>query len=122
MVTLIQPTLIKATNEELRTAIAEAFRSWEEYPDPVLSHFRIVGVSDTNNDRYTLMHVDHKDDRYRSSLLAHLEIRDNKIWILTDNTEEGVATDLVREGIPKSQIVLAFYSPSLREMGEFAVT
>jgi hypothetical protein len=40
---------------------------------------------------------------------------------MTDNTEEGIATDLVEVGIPKSQIVLGFYSPSLRRDGEFAV-
>jgi hypothetical protein len=109
------------TVDELREAIAQTFRSWEAYPNPSISKFRIVGVSDMVNDRYTLNHVDHVDERYRSSLLAHLEIRDGKIWILTDNTEEGIATDLVEVGIPKSQIVLGFYSPSLRRDGEFAV-
>ena len=110
-----------ATIDELRKAIIEAFRSWEEYPDPVVSKFTITGVADTVNDRYTLTHVDHQNGRYRSSLLAHLEIRKDKIWILTDNTEEGVAADLVRFGIPQSQIVLGFYSPETRKAGDFAV-
>ncbi len=43
-----------ATIEQLRGAIARVFASWEAYPDPVLSRFRIVGVSDTTHDRYTL--------------------------------------------------------------------
>ena len=107
--------------DDLRHAISRVFRSWEEYPDPVLSKFRIVGVSDTTHDRYTLTHVDFDGERYRSRLLAHLEIREGKIWILTDNTEEGIATELVVEAIPKDQIVLAFYPASLRELGEFAV-
>jgi hypothetical protein len=110
-----------ATLEALRDAIARVFRSWEKFPDPVLSKFRIVGVSDTAADRYTLTHVDHAEGRYHSSLLAHLEIRDGKVWILTDNTEEGIATELVAEGVPKDHIVLAFYPPALREAGEFAV-
>jgi hypothetical protein len=53
--------------------------------------------------------------------MAHLEIRDGKIWILTDNTEEGIATELADAGIAKDRIVLGFYPPALREMGEFAV-
>jgi hypothetical protein len=65
--------------------------------------------------------VDFKNDKYHSHTLAHLIIQDKKIWILTDNTEEGIATELLEEGIAKSQIVLAFYPPSVREMGEFAV-
>jgi hypothetical protein len=55
------------------------------------------------------------------TLTAYLEIRDGKIWILADNTERGIATDLVAAGIPKDRIVLAFYPPAVREMGEFAV-
>jgi hypothetical protein len=104
----------------LRAAIARVFRSWEEYPSAI-SKFRIEGVMDTARDRYTLTHVDFDEERYKSHLLAHLEIRDNKIWILTDNTEEGIATELVAEGVSKEQIVLGFYSPEMREMGEFAV-
>jgi Tfp pilus assembly protein PilP len=110
-----------ATVDNLRSAIAQVFRSWEEYPNPALSMFRIVGVMDTAHDRYTLTHIDFDGDRYKSHLLAYLEIRDGKIWILTDNTEDGIATELVAEGIAKSEIVLGFYPPALREAGEFAV-
>ena len=110
-----------ASINHLREAIGRVFRSWEEYPNPTLSLFRIAGVSDPAHDRYTLTHLDFDGDRYRSSLLAYLEIREGKIWILTDNTEEGIASELVAEGIAKTQIVLGFYSTSLRELGEFAV-
>ena len=103
-----------------RNAIAKVFRSWEELPSEI-SKFRILGVQDTEHDRYTLTHVDFDGERYKSHLLAQLEIRDGKIWILTDNTEEGIASELVTEGVSKDHIVLGFYSPRMREMGEFAV-
>ena len=96
------------------------FRSWEELPGAI-SKFYITGVMDVAQDRYTLTHVDFDNGRYKSHLLAHLEIRDGKIWILTDNTEDGIATELVESGIAKADIVLGYYPPSLREMGEFAV-
>lgn len=97
------PTLAEERELLQRRAIAETFRSWEMLPNPAVSKFRFVGVSDTANNRYTLLHVDHEGDRYDASLLAHLEIRAGKIWILTDNTEEGVATDLLRFGIPEAR-------------------
>lgn len=111
---------LEKTIENLRGAIAQVFGSWEAYPSAI-SKFRIVGVIDTAHDRYTLTHVDFDGERYTSHLLAHLEIRGGKIWILTDNTEEGIAAELVDEGIPKECIVLGFYSPAMREMGDFAV-
>ena len=108
------------TLDSLRSAIARVFGAWEGLPSAI-SKFRIVGVMDTAHDRYTLTHVDFDKERYKSHLLAQMEIRDGKIWILTDNTEDGLASDLVVEGVPKDHIVLGFYSPSLREMGEFAI-
>lgn len=109
-----------AAVEHLREAIARVFRAWEEYPNPALSLFRIIGVSDPSHERYTLTHLGFDGDRYKSSLLAYLEIRDGKIWILTDNTEDGVASELVTEGVAKTEIVLGFYPAALREAGEFA--
>lgn len=106
--------------EDLRGAISRVFASWEALPSAI-SKFRIVGVSDTIHDRYTLTHIDFDGDRYKSRLLAYLEIRDGKIWILTDNTEEGIGSELVAEQIPKNRIVLGFYSPEMRAMGDFAV-
>ncbi len=110
-----------AAIENLREAIARVFHSWEEYPNPALSLFKIIGVIDTTHDRYTLTHLDFDGHRYKSHLLAYLEIHDGKIWILTDNTEDGLVPELVAEGIAKNQIVLGFYPSSLREAGEFAV-
>lgn len=77
---------------------------------------------DTSHDRYALTHVDFDGERYKSHLLAQLEIRDSKIWLLTDNTEDGLATELIAEGVPQEHIVLGFYSPSMRKMGECAVS
>lgn len=44
-----------------------------------------------------------------------------KIWIQHDGTEDGVANDLVKAGVPRDQIVLAFKSPDLRQHTDFAV-
>jgi hypothetical protein len=44
-----------------------------------------------------------------------------KAWIEKDNFQDGVATELVRAGIPQSHIVLAFCSPELRKHTDYAV-
>jgi hypothetical protein len=51
-----------------------------------------------------------------------VEIINNKIWIQCDNTEDGIALELVAAGIPKSDIVLAFHPPDVRKFTEFAVS
>jgi len=105
---------------KLRDAIQAVFAEWENLPR-IPSHWKIVSVQDEQHERYSLHHVDFANDKYDTRLLAYLEIRGGKIWILTDNTEEGIATELVVKGIPKDSIVLGFYSPALREAGEFAI-
>ena len=39
---------------------------------------------------------------------VYVRIRDGKFWIEEDWTEAGIAADLVGEGVPKEDIVLAF--------------
>ena len=38
-----------------------------------------------------------------------------------DDTEEGIATDLLEAGVPKADIVLGFRHPKIREYTGFAV-
>ena len=108
------------TLADLRNAIASVFAEWEKLPR-IGKGWRISAILDQERDQYALQDVDLTGDKFHSRTLAHLEIRDGKIWILTDNTEEGIATQLVALRVPKDKIVLAFYPPAVREMGEFAV-
>jgi hypothetical protein len=54
-------------------------------------------------------------------MTVYVRIRDNKFWIEEDWTEEGIATDLVRAGVAKEDIVLAFHEPKMRHYTDFAV-
>ena len=50
----------------------------------------------------------------------HISIKDGKIWIERDFTEEGIPHQLVELGVPKSDIVLGFRSPYVRQFTGFA--
>lgn len=41
--------------------------------------------------------------------------------IKEDWTEEGIATEFLREGVPKDDIVLAFHAPETRKYTDFAI-
>jgi hypothetical protein len=53
--------------------------------------------------------------------VIHIDIVDHKLWIQWDETEEGIATDLVAAGVPHTDIVLGFRHPAVRVYTEFAV-
>jgi len=87
---------------------------WEEYENQV--------VVDKNNVHFQLMRVGWWDQRRTYHCALHLDLKDDgKIWIQEDLTEVGIANQLLEKGVPKSDIVLAFYAPFRREDTGFAV-
>lgn len=50
-----------------------------------------------------------------------IQIKDNKIWIHYDGTDEFLADRLELMGVPKTQIVLGFLSPEERAQLDYAV-
>ena len=78
-------------------------------------------VFDTERDRYLLLYVGWRDEERLHGCPIHIDIQDGKIWIQRDFTEEGIANELTQMGVPKTDIVLGFRSPYVRQFTEFAV-
>jgi hypothetical protein len=57
--------------------------------------------------------------KYLHAHQSDISNRAIKIGIQDDDTEEGVATDLLAAGIPKEDIVLGFRHPNVRQYTEF---
>ncbi|HXU37263.1 MAG TPA: XisI protein [Blastocatellia bacterium] len=76
---------------------------------------------DRERDQYAIISLGWNEKHREHGVVAHLEIKDGKVWIQEDNTESGVATDLEPAGIPKEDIVLGFRHPQLRPYTEYAV-
>jgi hypothetical protein len=79
-------------------------------------------IFDRRRGRFVLMTLGWDDDERIHHPLAHIDIIDGKLWLQTDNTEHGIAPELVRAGVPKSDIVLAFRPPEVRKHTEYALT
>lgn len=80
-------------------------------------------IFDVERDHYQLVYVGWKRNGIRDyGCLLHLDIKDGKIWIQYDGTEDGIANELVALGVPKNDIVLGFQPPSVRKFTEFAVS
>lgn len=50
-----------------------------------------------------------------------MDIINGKIWIQQNMTEIDLGEELVKRGVPKSEIVIGFFSPKMREYTEYAV-
>jgi len=69
-------------------------------------------VFDEVHDQYFWFLMGWQDKRKYRNIQVHIRIKNQKIYIEDDWTEEG---------IPKSYIVLAFHDPETRKLTEFAV-
>lgn len=52
----------------------------------------------------------------------HIEVKeDGKVWLHHDGTDMVIAQKMIDRGIPKSDIVLGFHAPFVRQDTEFAI-
>ncbi|NER47661.1 MAG: XisI protein [Symploca sp. SIO1B1] len=77
-------------------------------------------IFDTERDRYLIVYVGWEEERQIYGCPVHIDIKEGKIWIERDFTEVGLANELVELGVPKTDIVLAFRSPFVRQFTGFA--
>jgi hypothetical protein len=77
-------------------------------------------VADRARDRYLVMDVGWKGYERIHEVLIHVDIIEGKLWIQYDGTEDGIAPQLVAEGVPRDRIVLGFKPPEVRKYTDFA--
>ena len=78
-------------------------------------------VFDDERNHYQMVHIGWESKRRVCGAIIHISLKNNKVWIQYDGTENGVAKELVESGIPREQIVLGFHSPNLRKYTQYAV-
>ncbi|RAM50617.1 MAG: XisI protein [Hapalosiphonaceae cyanobacterium JJU2] len=79
-------------------------------------------IFDTERDHYQVVYTGWKNRHSMYGCVLHLDIKNHKIWIQHDGTEIGIANELVKLGVPKEDIVLAFHEPLVRQYTGFAVS
>ena len=93
----------------------------ERHNRPPSNGIDAMCVFDEERGHYLLLYVGWKDPHRVEKTMLHIRLHDGKIWIETDDTEDGFANELLRAGVPNSDIVLAFHPPHLRQYTDFAV-
>ncbi len=85
------------------------------------SDVRYEVIHDPDKNHILLMRLGWNYPHYMHTALFHFEIIGNKVWILQNNTETLIASELVERGIAPSQIVLGFQPEHRRPHTGFAV-
>jgi XisI protein len=96
----------------------------EDYASIQYSHGEVSRKTafDRTRGRFLLMIDGWENERRVHGCLIDIQIKNDKAWIERDGTEDGVALEFERLGVPKDQIVLAFYLPEVRQESDYAVS
>lgn len=92
------------------------------YADADNSEVETLIVRDDDNGQYQLMRVGWRGEKRLRRPVFYVRLKDGKIWIEEDWTQESIANELLAAGIPNEDIVLAFNPPEVRHLTEFAVS
>ena len=106
---------------QYRQYVQDALSRYAEF-SPSDQQVEVELSFDTERDHYQVIHAGWQNQRRIYGSVLHLDIKNGKIWIQHDGTETGIANELLHLGVPKEDIVLAFYSPYHRQFTGFAVS
>jgi hypothetical protein len=103
-----------------RAAVRQILTHFASIPFPETVTMTAKTVFDPSSDVYLVVVEGWEGVRRLHGCLIHVEIKDDKIWIQQDGTEQGVAADLLAAGVPRESIVLGFKSPQSRARAKAA--
>ncbi|MGL5063876.1 MAG: XisI protein [Microcoleus sp.] len=89
---------------------------------PAYGEIKMGVLFDIDRDRYQVLRAGWLQKKRVYGVLIHIDLREEKLWVQYDGTEVGVANELIEAGIPKTDIVLAYHSPFIRQYDGFAVS
>jgi XisI protein len=108
--------------ENYRTLIKKILSEYDRlFANQAAANTEMLLAFDENHDQYLWFQVGWQENKRVRGITVHIQIKNNKIWIEEDWTEEGIANELLKEGVPQSDIVLAFHHPDDRPLTDFAV-
>ena len=108
---------LKKYQDILNSFFQERAAIQNRQPSGLKSHLLINGEKTD----FALLKMGWKDKLFIHTIVFHLEIKKEKIWIYSDKMDIEVAEILVAAGVKKEDIVLAFLSPTLRSFSDYVV-
>lgn len=103
-----------------RQYIEKIIKEYSQYK-PKYGDIEVQTILDRERDHYQLLNVGWDGNERIRGCVFQIDIKNDKIWIQHDGTEIGIANELVESGIPKEDIVLAYFKPSRRKYTDFGI-
>lgn len=105
---------------EYENTILQILNDFKNQFKKTSKNIEAIIVTDKDKHIYQFLWLGWEGNKHILSITVFISIINSKIWIQHDLTEVGIANLLVEAGIPKSDIVLGYFTPDHRALTEFA--
>ncbi|MFK7908953.1 MAG: element excision factor XisI family protein [Chitinophagales bacterium] len=105
----------------------------EKYKDIIKNEMTYrAGARSANSDvkRHLVMNVDRTDfvvlsfgwkgKSFQHYVTFHVQVKNNQVWIYQNNTDVDLVEVFVKNGIPRKDIVIGFFTEFQRSLTEYA--
>lgn len=89
--------------------------------DVVKGDVEVQLLMDTVRDHYQWLNVGWEGHRRIHSCFIHIDIKNEKIWLQQNWTEENPAAELIAMGVPREDIILGLQPPYKRPYTDYGV-
>jgi hypothetical protein len=111
---------VTSKSETYRTIIKQILNQYATYK-PSHGDIETQTIFDTENDHYQIVSIGWENKHRVYGCSIHIDIKDEKIWLQTNNTELDIGQDLIKMGVPKENIVVGFQPPYVRSFSGYAI-
>lgn len=109
------------TRLKYQSIIKSVLQEYADYRATLPDGYTSQLIFDGERGQYLVLDMGWNGDKYLHATPIHISLIGDKVWVQYDDTEEGVATDLMAAGVSKEDIVLGFRHPKIRQHTGFAV-
>ena len=99
---------------KLKQAILNYLEDYAKGYHDDTDHLETQLVSDTTRHHYQLLRVGWHNKKFVHFCIFHFDIKNNKIWVQVNETEELIVDELVNRGVSPDDIILGFQPEYLR--------
>lgn len=78
-------------------------------------------IFDTQRDHYQWMNVGWENLNRVYRCIMHFDIKDEKIWLQQNLTDQNPAEELVKMGVPREDIILGLHPPYKRKYTDYGI-
>ncbi len=78
------------------------------------SEIQTLLVCDAIRNHYQIVRMGWRNGQQVFNVIFHIDIINDKIWVQRNMSDYDIVGDIEAQGVPKSEIVLAFHTPEMR--------